>query len=77
MHTLYTGTAGRIEIAQVGAYLGSAPAAGHALNLAVVRRVLQLQAETGRLPAEIERLKAIDRSQPSRRASATDLARPE
>jgi DNA-binding transcriptional MerR regulator len=46
------------------------------LNLAGVRRVLELQAETRQLQAEIERLKAIGRSQPSRRAAATEPARP-
>jgi MerR family transcriptional regulator/heat shock protein HspR len=39
------------------------------LNLAGVRRVLELQEQTRRLQAEIERLKAAARNPPARQAS--------
>jgi MerR family transcriptional regulator, heat shock protein HspR len=46
------------------------------LNVAGVRRVLELQEETRRLQAEIERLKAAARSTPRRRASPSRPAQP-
>jgi MerR family transcriptional regulator, heat shock protein HspR len=46
------------------------------LNVAGVRRVLELQEETRRLHAEIERLKAAARSTPRRRASHNGPAQP-